>query len=96
MLAKIECEGKVYPAILLDSTSGMERLEELKASLHSFIESSFVDGDPNTFLSEDLYNVFSLLHEMDLTEDQRFQMSSNYFNGKERKDHKTKTAQITF
>lgn len=95
MLAKIECEGKTYPAILLHPTDNMDRLEELKASLHSFLESAYI-GDPDMFLKEDMYNVFSLLTEMDLTEDQRMQMTHNYFNNDTRNDRQTKAAKITF
>lgn len=95
MLAKIECEGKTYPAILLHETEGMERLEELKASLHSFLESAHV-GDNCEYLQEDMYNVFSLLREMDLTEDQRYEMTHNYYNNETRSCHQTKEAKITF
>nr|DAV71203.1 MAG TPA: hypothetical protein [Bacteriophage sp.]DAV71219.1 MAG TPA: hypothetical protein [Bacteriophage sp.] len=95
MLAKIECEGKTYPAILLHETEGMERLEELKASLHSFLESAHA-GDNCEYLQEDMYNVFSLLREMDLTEDQRYEMLRNYYNNETRSCHQTKAAKITF
>lgn len=95
MLAKIECEGKTYPAILLHSTSGMERLEELKASLHSFLESAYIN-DTCEYLYEDMYNLLSLLTEMDLTEDQRYEMTHNYFNNENRIKHQTKEAKITF
>lgn len=95
MLAKIECEGKTYPAILLHETEGMERLEELKASLHSFLESAHA-GDNCEYLQEDMCNVFSLLREMDLTEDQRYEMLRNYYNNETRSCHQTKAAKITF
>lgn len=95
MLAKIECEGKTYPAILLNSMDSMERLEELKASLHSFLVSVYT-CDNFEYLQEDMYNVFSLLTEMDLTEDQRYEMTHNYFNNENRINHQTKEAKITF
>lgn len=95
MLAKIECEGKTYPAILLNPAFDMDRVEEIKASLHSFLESAYI-GDPDFFLQSDMCNLFSLLTEMDLTEDQRVKMTKSYFNGEECNCHQTKRAQIIF
>ena len=95
MLAKIECEGKTYPAILLNPAFGMDRIEEIKASLHSFLESAYT-GDTSSYLQLDMYNLFSLLTEMDLTEDQRLEMTGNYFDGKKNDYHQVKEAQITF
>lgn len=95
MLAKIECEGKTYPAILLNPAFDMDRLEEIKASLHSFLESAYT-GETYAFLPSDMYNIFSLLTEMDLTEDQRVKMTKSYFNGEDCNCHQTKGAQIIF
>lgn len=95
MLAKIECEGKTYPAILLNPAFDMDRVEEIKASLHSFLESAYT-GDTDLFLQSDMCNLFSLLTEMDLTEDQRVKMTKSYFNGEECNCHQAKGAQIIF
>ena len=70
-------------------------VEEIKASLHSFLESAYT-GDTSLFLQSDMCNIFSLLTEMDLTEDQRLEMTKSYFNGEECNYHQTKGAQIIF
>ena len=95
MLAKVSFNGENHLAIVLNERMGYDWLGEIKSSLLSFMESSFV-GSENEFENGDLYNVMSLLREMDFTDNQRIAMY-NYYFGKDNKEfQETKEATITF
>ena len=94
-LAKVSFNGENHLAIVLNERMGYDWLGEIKSSLLSFMESSFV-GSENEFENDDLYNIMSLLREMDFTDNQRIAMYNNYFGKDNKEFQETKEATITF
>lgn len=95
MLAKVSFNGENHLAIVLNERMGYDWLGEIKSSLLSFMESSFI-GSENEFENGDLYNIMSLLREMDFTDNQRIAMYNNYFGKDNKEFQETKEATITF
>ena len=95
MLAKLDFDGKEYIAIVLNPNMGLSWVLELRKSLVDFMETAF-SSDSAMLDSNELYNVTSLLNEMELTEDQRTRMINTYFGKVLEKVVSTKTCEISF
>ena len=78
MLAKVDFDGKEHIAIVLNSNMGLSWVLELRKNLVGFMETAF-SGDSAMLDSNELYNVTSLLNEMEFTEDQSVRMINAYF-----------------
>lgn len=95
MLAKVDFDGKEHIAIVLNSRMGLSWVLELRKNLVSFMETTFC-SDGAMLDSNELYNVTSLLNEMEFTEDQSVKMIDAYFGKGTKKAANTKTCEISF
>lgn len=95
MLAKVDFDGKEHIAIVLNSRMGLSWVLELRKNLVSFMETAFC-SDGVMLDSNELYNVTSLLNEMEFTEDQSVRMINAYFGKGTEKVANTKTCEISF
>lgn len=95
MLAKVDFDGKEHIAIVLNSRMGLSWVLELRKNLVSFMETAFC-SDGAMLDSNELYNVTSLLNEMEFTEDQSVRMINAYFGKGTEKVANTKTCEISF
>lgn len=95
MLAKVDFDGKEHIAIVLNSNMGLSWVLELRKSLVDFMETAF-SADSAMLDSNELYNVTSLLNEMEFTEDQSTRMINTYFGKGSEKAANTKTCEISF
>ena len=95
MLAKVDFDGKEHIAIVLDSRMGLSWVLELRKNLVSFMETAFW-SDGAMLDSNELYNVTSLLNEMEFTEDQSVRMINAYFGKGTEKVANTNTCEISF
>lgn len=95
MLAKVDFDGKEHIAIVLNSRMGLSWVLELRKNLVSFMETAFC-SDGAMLDSNELYNVTSLLNEMEFTEDQSVKMIDAYFGKGTKKAANTKTCEISF
>lgn len=95
MLAKVDFDGKEHIAIVLNSRMGLSWVLELRKNLVSFMETAFC-SDGAMLDSNELYNVTSLLNEMEFTEDQSARMINAYFGKGTEKVANTKTCEISF
>lgn len=95
MLAKVDFDGKEHIAIVLNSRMGLSWVLELRKNLVSFMETAFC-SDGAMLDSYELYNVTSLLNEMEFTEDQSARMINAYFGKGTEKVANTKTCEISF
>lgn len=95
MLAKVDFDGKEHIAIVLNSNMGLSWVLELRKNLVGFMETAF-SGDGAMLDSNELYNVTSLLNEMEFTEDQSVRMLDAYFGKGSAKAANTKTCEISF
>ena len=95
MLAKVDFDGKEHIAIVLNPNMGLSWVLELRKSLVDFMETAF--SSYSAMLdSNELYNVTSLLNEMEFTEDQSTRMINTYFGKGSEKAASTKTCEISF
>ena len=95
MLAKVDFDGKEHIAIVLNPNMDLSWVLELRKSLVDFMETAF-SSDSAMLDSNELYNVTSLLNEMEFTEDQRIRMINTYFGKLSGKSASTKTCEISF
>ena len=95
MLAKVDFDGKEHIAIVLNSRMGLSWVLELRKNLVSFMATAFC-SDGVMLDSNELYNVTSLLNEMEFTEDQSVRMINAYFGKGTEKVANTKTCEISF
>ena len=95
MLAKVDFDGKEHIAIVLNSRMGLSWVLELRKNLVSFMETAFCSNGA-MLDSNELYNVTSLLNEMEFTEDQSVKMIDAYFGKGTKKAANTKTCEISF
>lgn len=95
MLAKVDFDGKEHIAIVLNSRMGLSWVLELRKNLVGFMETAFCSGSA-MLDSNELYNVTSLLNEMEFTEDQSVRMINAYFGKGTEKVANTKTCEISF
>lgn len=95
MLAKVDFDGKEHIAIVLNSRMGLSWVLELRKNLVGFMETAF-SGDSAMLDSNELYNVTSLLNEMEFTEDQSARIFDAYFGKGSAKAANTKTCEISF
>lgn len=95
MLAKVDFDGKEHIAIVLNPNMGLSWVLELRKSLVDFMETAF-STDSAMLDSNELYNVTSLLNEMEFTEDQSTRMINTYFGKGSEKAANTKTCEISF
>lgn len=95
MLAKVDFDGKEHIAIVLNPNMGLSWVLELRKSLVDFMETAF-SSDSAMLDSNELYNVTSLLNEMEFTEDQSTRMINTYFGKGSEKAASTKTCEISF
>ncbi|MCE2617687.1 MAG: hypothetical protein ACTTKN_09690 [Phocaeicola sp.] len=78
MIAKINLDGKEHIAIVLDEVWGYEAIWELKHAINSFMQSANASDDTD-FLKEDVCNLHRLMGEIEISEDQAFEMFRAYF-----------------
>lgn len=95
MLAKVDFDGKEHIAIVLNPNMGLSWVLELRKSLVDFMETAFSTNSA-MLDSNELYNVTSLLNEMEFTEDQSTRMINTYFGKGSEKAANTKTCEISF
>lgn len=98
MLAKVNFDGKEHIAIVLNSNMGLSWVLELRKNLVGFMETAFSSDSAMSAMldSNELYNVTSLLNEMEFTEDQSIRMINAYFGKGSEKAANTKTCEISF
>lgn len=95
MLAKVSFNGEEHIAIVLNAHMGLSWVMELRKHLVGFMETAFT-SDGAMLDSNELYNVTSLLNEMEFTEEQSIRMLNSYFGEESGKPAKTTACKITF
>lgn len=95
MLAKVSYDGEEHIAIVLNARMGLSWVMELRKHLVGFMETAFT-SDGAMLDSNELYNVTSLLNEMEFTEDQSNKMLNGYFGKEYGKPAETKECKISF
>lgn len=81
MIAKIKFDGKEHMAIVFNDVCDISTILEVKHALNSFMQTLYSQVNDIQVIQSDAYNLHRLLEEMELTEDQAFNMFSLYFNG---------------
>lgn len=94
MIAKINLDGKEYMAIVFDESYSYEVMLHFRKAINSYMQTteSHLDSNGCDYVNHDEnYYLHTLMNEMDLTEDQIFNMLDSYFPRHfERKEEKAK------
>lgn len=95
MLAKVSYDGEEHIAIVLNARMGLSWVMELRKHLVGLMETAFT-SDGALLDSNELYNVTSLLNEMEFTEGQSVRMLNTYFGEESGRPAEIKACKITF